>query len=77
MRTTTEQTERRLNLAKREALGLRGRFGCDAWQVYQDKLPTADKRAFLVRHGVPADRVELTMMELGVVLREEGIVRAV
>ena len=59
-------------IAKREAMGIRGRHGYDVWEAFvsweEDK-----QRDFLSRRGVPESRLSETLSELIEVLHAENI----
>lgn len=59
-------------IAKREALGLRGRKGADIWEAFVN-LPRDKKHAYLIQQGVPETRVTETLTELYSILYDEGI----
>ena len=61
-----------MTIEKREALGLRGRFGCDVWQNYVD-APRDTQIRFLTRQGVPEARMTQVRAELYAILYDEGI----
>lgn len=65
-------TETPRQLAHREAQGLRGRFGADVWQRYQN-ASGGEQHDFLKRQGVPESRYFMTHHALNSLLLDEGI----
>lgn len=58
------------DLVTREAIGLRGRAGWDVWLKFL--LASADSQErFLIRHGVPADRIDGVRDELVRIVKKE------
>lgn len=71
MHTTTETLAPK-ELARKEAQGLRGRFGADVWQRYQN-ASGGEQYDFLKHHGVPESRYFMTYHALNTILLAEGI----
>lgn len=61
------------SLAMRSALGLRGRFGCDVWQRWQNASETA-QLSFCEHHEPCVHPAELAIC-LRHILNAEGIVQ--
>lgn len=61
-----------MELSRKEALGLRGRFGVDVWEQYVN-LPGGKQHDFLIRQGVPEARIISTHYQLNKILLSEGI----
>lgn len=61
-----------MELAKREAMELRGRFGVDVWEQYVN-LSGGKQYDFLTRQGVPESRILMTHPPLNKILITENI----
>ena len=61
-----------LTTSQREARGLRGRKGVDVWEQFVN-LPRDKKRAYLIRQGVPENRLSETLAEPYAILWDENI----